>query len=251
MKGNFSMKKAFTLAEVLITLAVIGIVAAVSIPVVTAKYKERATVVALKKFYSSISNAYALAVAENGTPDEWGFEAENTLPLVEKIAPFLAINKICTTGDICREDEDKIAYVSDENIKQSGLFNPSFGGRAGAVLNDGMIFGAFNFSAPGCEKALGTGKYLENVCGEYYVDINGTDKPNRFGVDVFVFDITLYGIVPVGMSEHLGRYIFEEDGCLGDGAPGWGCAAWVILNENLDYLKCKDLSWSGKKKCGK
>ena len=26
-------------------------------------------------------------------------------------------------------------------------------------------------------------------------------------------------------------------------------AAWVILNENMDYLKCKDLSWNGKNKC--
>ena len=30
---------------------------------------------------------------------------------------------------------------------------------------------------------------------------------------------------------------------------GAGCAAWVLLNENLDYLHCADLSWNGKKKC--
>lgn len=34
-----------------------------------------------------------------------------------------------------------------------------------------------------------------------------------------------------------------------DKLNGYGCAAWVIYNENMDYLHCNDLSWDGKKKC--
>lgn len=30
---------------------------------------------------------------------------------------------------------------------------------------------------------------------------------------------------------------------------GYGCAALVIYNENMDYLYCDDLSWNGKKQC--
>ena len=30
---------------------------------------------------------------------------------------------------------------------------------------------------------------------------------------------------------------------------GYGCAAWVIFEENMQYLKCNDLSFNGKKKC--
>lgn len=30
---------------------------------------------------------------------------------------------------------------------------------------------------------------------------------------------------------------------------GYGCTAWVIYNENMDYLRCNDLSWNGKIKC--
>lgn len=32
---------------------------------------------------------------------------------------------------------------------------------------------------------------------------------------------------------------------------GGGCTAWVIFNENMDYLHCDDLSWNGKTKCSK
>ena len=30
---------------------------------------------------------------------------------------------------------------------------------------------------------------------------------------------------------------------------GVGCAAWVILNENMDYLHCSDIGWGGKASC--
>ena len=57
---------AFTLAEVLITLGVIGVVAALTIPNVIAKYQEMAAVVRLKKSYSVVTNAINRAMAEEG-----------------------------------------------------------------------------------------------------------------------------------------------------------------------------------------
>lgn len=30
---------------------------------------------------------------------------------------------------------------------------------------------------------------------------------------------------------------------------GYGCTAWVIYNENMDYTRCNNLSWDGKLKC--
>lgn len=50
-------KPAFTLAEVLITLGIIGIVAAMTLPSILQKRERLSTVVALKKFYSSFQNA--------------------------------------------------------------------------------------------------------------------------------------------------------------------------------------------------
>ena len=46
------MKKGFTLAEVLITLGIIGVVAALTLPSLIQNYKEKATVTAVKESYS-------------------------------------------------------------------------------------------------------------------------------------------------------------------------------------------------------
>lgn len=70
-------KFGFTLAEVLITLGVIGIVAALTLPSVVANYQKQKTVSFVKKFYNEINNAIKLSVAENGDVDLWMQPARN------------------------------------------------------------------------------------------------------------------------------------------------------------------------------
>lgn len=66
-RGNiFLRRNGFTLAEVLITLVIIGIIAAMTIPSLINKTNEQETVSALKKTYSSLSQAYQKIFAENG-----------------------------------------------------------------------------------------------------------------------------------------------------------------------------------------
>ncbi|MDR1168674.1 MAG: prepilin-type N-terminal cleavage/methylation domain-containing protein, partial [Heliobacteriaceae bacterium] len=66
--------KAFTLAEVLITLGIIGVVASLTMPTLIQDYQEKATVVKLKKIYSMLSQAYQSASMENGDPTNWGLK---------------------------------------------------------------------------------------------------------------------------------------------------------------------------------
>ena len=65
---------AFTLAEVLITLGIIGIVAAMTLPSLVQNYKEKQTVVALKKIYSTMSQAFNSAKSEGIEPEDWATE---------------------------------------------------------------------------------------------------------------------------------------------------------------------------------
>lgn len=65
--------KGFTLAEVLITLGIIGIVAALTIPTLISKYQERVTITRLKESYSMLAQAYQFAVNKNGSPASWKF----------------------------------------------------------------------------------------------------------------------------------------------------------------------------------
>ena len=57
-------KNAFTLAEVLITLSILGVVAAISIPSIVHKYKNRLTITKLQKAYSEV-NQMATNIAIN------------------------------------------------------------------------------------------------------------------------------------------------------------------------------------------
>lgn len=65
------MKKGFTLAEVLITLGIIGVVAAMTLPSVVGNYKKKVTVTRLKKFYSTMQQAIQLSEKDYGDIAYW------------------------------------------------------------------------------------------------------------------------------------------------------------------------------------
>jgi len=97
----FTSKKlvAFTLAEVLITLGIIGVVAAMTIPVLISKYNKTMTEVRLKETYSKLMNMAKLSVAEFGEFDPSGdvattdFSPENGKIIFEKyFMPFIKVN---------------------------------------------------------------------------------------------------------------------------------------------------------------
>ena len=67
------MKKGFTLAEVLITLAVIGVVAALTIPVLVQKYQKKQLFTQFMKTYNTVTTALDNAVAEYGDIDTWNW----------------------------------------------------------------------------------------------------------------------------------------------------------------------------------
>ena len=62
---------AFTLAEVLITLGVIGVVAAVTLPTLIQNYKKHVVETKLSKFYTTINQAVAMSTVQNGEPADW------------------------------------------------------------------------------------------------------------------------------------------------------------------------------------
>ena len=63
---------AFTLAEVLITLGIIGIVVALTIPNLVQGYRKRVVETRLKEFYTITQQAFKMAEAENGDIENWG-----------------------------------------------------------------------------------------------------------------------------------------------------------------------------------
>ncbi|MBP7211767.1 hypothetical protein KBA27_02935, partial [bacterium] len=124
------------------------------------------------------------------------------------------------------------------------------GSAAKIILSDGVMIYFATLDA-NCSMYLGSGS-LANGCAFADVDINGNKKPNIGGKDIFSFWITKNGFVPYGTPKQKANDSASDPvsfaRCEQDHG-GRGCAAWVIYNENMDYLHCDGLSWTGKTKC--
>ena len=82
--GKIEKFSGFTLAEVLITLGIIGIVAAMTIPNIVGNYKKKVVETRLQRFYSVANNALLASQAENESWDFWYFETNDTIENTKK-----------------------------------------------------------------------------------------------------------------------------------------------------------------------
>lgn len=237
------MKKfGFTLAEVLITLGIIGVVAAMTLPSLVAKYKEKQSVTALKKAYSILNQAGQMIYNDYGNPDNWGISSNAQASMNTNIDIFKQYIKTVKT---CKFGE------------QSDCF---YAGYYTRIDNDGNTFNAFNMADDGWGFVLPDGQAVRpwitntardigmtrKIYGNLAVDINGKKGPNASNQDLFYFYFLEGGqVIPYGMQGATSNSF--EDTCITN--MDNGCTAWVIYNENMDYLRCKDLSWEGKHKC--
>lgn len=227
-------KNGFTLAEVLITLGIIGVVAAMTMPSLVGHYREKQTIVALKKFYSVLEQAIRLNQIEN--PEDYSGE---------NIVSMFKIVKLCQPGDkSCAPMQYK--QLSGRNELAWGKLDAFSNNVHYALLVDGGIIRYA--SNNNCQTIRGTSEVLKNCCGEFSIDINGNKLPNQMGRDVFFFNITKYGVIPFGTEDET-VYSFSKACKDKNFADGKSCAAWLLINENMDYLHCNDLDWSSKTSC--
>jgi prepilin-type N-terminal cleavage/methylation domain-containing protein len=181
---------AFTLAEVLITLGIIGIIAALTMPTLIANYKEKEAVARLKKAYSVLSSAFSLAQQElDTTPDNWDLIAGNSPQgaenLLNALAPYLNIVKNCATS------EPGCFAIGYKRLNGTN-YSPDMSrtDMAKIVLSDGTAL-AFGINSPDCTAERGDSEILSNVCAWVLIDINGNKNPNQYGTDMFSFHLLL------------------------------------------------------------
>ncbi len=258
----FEKRSAFTLAETLITLAIIGVVAALTIPAVIQKYQERVTVTKLKKVHSVLNNALRLSVVNHGEINNWGLDLsgnfeinddtsqedldlnyKRSIYLRRKIIENLKVVNNCENYDTCCGHE-QTRYSLDGQVFDRWC--------AGTFLADGSIIRGATMLSADCSSKRGEDKLLQNVCGQIFVDINGLKSPNVVGKDIFLFYYSKDGsVIPIGTKNE--TFSPFEEYCNRNSGDhimnGYGCTAWVLQNENMDYLHCDDLSWDGKHKC--
>ncbi len=207
-------KIAFTLAEVLITLGVIGVVASLTLPSVVAHYKEKVLVTQVQKAYSEMQNALKMYSAQNNCSDISCISDTNqtSAQLADKLfAQFQGAKRCPGTWDMTRkicktvQIKDKTPYYEDGVTTAGDAFSPAFisaNGVAYKVLQYRECPKEYEYTLrddagfPILDEAgkPKTYKSLSVNCALIYFDANGVNKgPNQYGADIYRFNLTYDG----------------------------------------------------------
>lgn len=150
MKKIQNTRKGFTLAEVLITLGVIGIVASLTMPTLLQNTKKSEATARLKKFISLINQALIRAESDYGMREDWIIGEMNNSD-----SSLAFLNKYIKP------------YVQSNEIEKRTLFN--------------MNMATLRF-VDGSQMSVKIGS-----CYDIYYDINGEKAPNELGRDIYAF----------------------------------------------------------------
>ncbi|PWL80151.1 hypothetical protein DBY21_02310 [Candidatus Gastranaerophilales bacterium] len=128
VRTDWWSEKAFTMAEVLITLGIIGIVAAMTLPSVIANAQKKAVASRVHKFYNTMNNALLRAIADYGDVNEWMPNAPTTyednenffkmyiLPYIKYTKYEKCQNPILNSTSICIYlQQGMMEFMVDEN----------------------------------------------------------------------------------------------------------------------------------------
>ena len=241
---------AFTLAETLIVMGIIGVVAALTIPNLNSSTADKEKVAKLKKVYSNLEDAVGRAEAVYGPMSDWGISNLNgnddATKVAERLGDFLKVSKTCglTTNSACLSTSLK--DISGNTVSIYDGYDPASGNSTYTykyILADG------------------TGLGIKATSGQIAltVDLDGPNKgASTLGKDIFTFYISSWGngegrnwtLITDPMIDGLTSVAdltsyFKTGNYL---------ATWVIQNDNMDYLKategkCKNntsrvLSWT-------
>ena len=186
---------AFTLAEVLITLGIIGVVAAMTLPALIHNYKYHVLQVQLKAAYSDLNNAAKM------------FQIHNDMSVSE----YAEINTEKQTLLQFQKELSIVIKSSDLNYSSTDSDGNSIGA---APYRWGVISNYYQKLASTCDRSgfiwdakgrtisfddsPNNGENGPKVC----IDINGEQKPNVYGIDYFIFMFTVDGYVIPWGKEH-------------------------------------------------
>ena len=221
---KFQIKKfAFTLAETLVVMGIIGVVAALTIPNLNQSTGDREKVAKLKKVYSNLEDAFGRATATYGPYGHWMIKdnyPSTTVRVGDRITDFLKVTKNCGyirgTNGTCFSNPI-VKFASGKNwysIDENNFYK--------FVLADGTAIAMVS-------------NYNNGGITEIYVDIDGIRKgPTRIGYDIFKFWINTDGELAPSGNTTIGNF----DKFLENYADSGTCtSAWIIQNNNMDYLK--------------
>ena len=209
---------AFTLAETLVTLSIIGVVAALTIPALKNHADEQKFVALTQKAYSEVSAATARIETEHGniafwdwsgysTEDEYANDTEKDLG-----GPNLVRSWYKKALNVSGKMDKTIGYEIPYSRLDGTSIGASMRSAATFVTVDGMYWQIGGDTGS-------PGPYI-------IVDVNGALEPNIVGIDVHSFIVTNDGILPAGTPGTTNWF----------GGDVWNCTAYVIKYGKMPWL---------------
>ena len=204
--------KGFTLSEVLITLGIIGIVAAMTLPTLIQRQQRIETSSRLKKFYSAMSQAIMLSELDNGEVKYW---PKNGQVYDEDGNYDTEANSEISDGFFRKYIAPYLKYTSAAKDKD-------FNNYTKVVFADGSVM-----------------HFRNGGCYDIYIDTNGQKKPNIAGRDYFVFILCPTGengfFMPKSHFKAYGDFTTEREVLLNKckSAP-YQCAA-LLQYDNWEF----------------
>lgn len=176
----------FTLAEVLLVLSVIGVVAALTIPTLIQKLSTDQYKVAYKKAFSVASQSYATAVTNNGGTGFGPYNVSSTVEALkwDEFIKNLNIIKQCNGNTLgnCWSAQG----VGPDTSASNGCANYKLANQnanKAIVTSDGMFWLAYGNPVTAATIAI---------------DVNGAKGPNQWGQDVFNIKLDDVSVSPYG-----------------------------------------------------
>lgn len=216
-------KSAFTLAEVLITLGVIGVVAAMTIPNLITNYQKRQLEVQIKGTYSTIQQAIKFADYEDISYDMIISDKDDST-LEEWFNTFLGkhlkVEQVCINKPGCWHGKGIVKDLTGnlspwDNNNGIGYNIITF------KIAKGAYFDVDAYSKSDMNNRFGIETNSDGLI--FYFDANGDRKPNRIGKDIYIMGWTEKGLVPAGNSKSLSAV---DSNCLN--GNGYWCLQKVI-----------------------
>lgn len=184
------LKRGFTLAEVLITLGIIGVVAAMTLPALTGKYQSKVLEVAFKKQYSVLQNAFDYSALESGYKECYTYldRCQNSNGTMVgcykgKMSDCPALQNDIIAQLKLKEISTKIRYATKQEVMTNG----------GTFINATCTYDYYRTFNPYTTKD-GAFVYFAISGKETYptvvLDVNGEKGPNKWGYDVYFLTLS-------------------------------------------------------------
>lgn len=246
------MKKAFTLAEILLVVAIIGTVSVLTVNNAVKSSNTAEKITKLRKTYDILQTAIMAGMDRYGHVYSWGYasnettdEALNRSTINKALMPFLKVEKDCSTGTGCWTSTFK-PNLSSKTIDSNKMYYKAIlANGASIAITFVQMQARTSYSAAGTS-LYGDYPYDDQDCAWVYIDVDGPNKGGcKLGDDVFAFAIMgSHGLFPMGNNHSFSNTANNH-------CPKTGeyCTAWAFYKGNQDYFKCPDeLSWTDKNK---